>query len=135
MENHLPQLKLEDPIEACLAHFVSDFDVDGHIEEVNALLDSTLSMYCSRWQPKQEMLTPSASPPIPSIAEPPKLELKSLLDALKYVFLGPLETLSVIIASDLDPVQEEKLVRILDEYKEAIGWSIADIKEISPSVV
>ena len=135
VENHLPQLKLEDPLEACLAHFGSDFDVNGHIEEVNALLDSTPSMDCSKWQPKQEILTPSASPPVPSIVKPPKLELKALPDTLKYVFLGPLETLPVIIASDLDPVQEEKLIKILDEHKEAIGWSIADIKGISPSVV
>eukprot|EP00268_Persea_americana_P007095 TRINITY_DN12609_c0_g1_i10.p1 TRINITY_DN12609_c0_g1~~TRINITY_DN12609_c0_g1_i10.p1 ORF type:complete len:354 (-),score=46.75 TRINITY_DN12609_c0_g1_i10:2790-3851(-) len=135
VENHLPQLKLEDPLEACLAHFGSDFDVDGHIEEVNALLDSTPSMDCSKWQPKQETLTPSASPPVPSIVEPPKLELKPLPDTLKYVFLGQLETLPMIIASDSDPVQEEKLVKILDEHKEAIGWSITDIKGISPSVV
>ncbi|KAJ8629808.1 hypothetical protein MRB53_023131 [Persea americana] len=33
VENHLPHFKLEDPLEACLAHFGSDFDVDGHIEE------------------------------------------------------------------------------------------------------
>ena len=67
MENHLPHLKLEDPLEACLAHFGSDFDVGGHIEEVNALLDSTPSMDYSKWQPKHEILTPSASPPVPSI--------------------------------------------------------------------
>ena len=28
VENHLPQLKLEDPLEACLTHFGSDFDID-----------------------------------------------------------------------------------------------------------
>ena len=41
----------------------------------------------------------------------------------------------VIIASDLSSTQEEKLLQILREHKEAIGWSIADIKGISPSVV
>ena len=118
-----------------MAHFGSDSDVVGHIEEVNALLDSTPSMDCSRWQPKHEILPPSASPPIPTIVKPPKLELKKLLNTLRYMFLGLLETLPVIIASDLDPVQEEKVMKILDEHKEAIGWSIADIKGISPSVV
>ena len=92
-------------------------------------------MDCTKWQPKHEILTPSAAPPIPSIVTPPKLELKQLSGTLKYVFLGPLETVPVIIASYLDSVQEEKLVKILGEHKEDIGWSIANIKSISPFVV
>ena len=41
----------------------------------------------------------------------------------------------MIIASDLVDAQEEKLLDILREHKEAIGWTIEDIKRISPSVV
>lgn len=41
----------------------------------------------------------------PSIEEPPKLELKPLPRFLKYAFLGPEETLPVIIAADLEPNQ------------------------------
>jgi hypothetical protein len=41
----------------------------------------------------------------------------------------------VIIASDLLAAQEEKLLDVLREHKEAIGWTIEDIKGISPSVV
>ena len=29
--------------------------------------------------------------------------------------------------------EEEKLVRVLKEYKTAIGWTLADIKGISPT--
>jgi len=43
--------------------------------------------------------------------------------------------LPVIIASDLHASQEEKLLDVLREHKEAIGWTIEDIKGISPSVV
>jgi hypothetical protein len=43
--------------------------------------------------------------------------------------------LPVIIASDLHASQEEKLLDVLREHKEAIGWTIKDIKGISPSVV
>ncbi|CAL8988482.1 unnamed protein product, partial [Prunus brigantina] len=32
-----------------------------------------------------------------------------------------------------DPVEEEKLVRVLQKYKTAIGWTLADIKGISPT--
>jgi len=40
-----------------------------------------------------------------------------------------------IIASDLHVAQEEKLLDVLRKHKEAIGWTIEDIKGISPSVV
>jgi hypothetical protein len=58
-----------------------------------------------------------------------------LPDNLKYKFLGPAETLPVIIASDLHAAQDESLLDVVREHKEAIGWTIDDIKGISPSVV
>nr|XP_011463572.1 PREDICTED: LOW QUALITY PROTEIN: uncharacterized protein LOC101311565 [Fragaria vesca subsp. vesca] len=112
------QSSIKDPLEACLVHFDSV-----------PLIDS------ANWKSKVEPLPLSSSPPIPSIVKPPKLDLKQLPDTLKYAFLGPFESLPVIIASDLSSTQEEKLLQILREHKEAIGWSIADIKGISPSVV
>jgi len=63
------------------------------------------------------------------------LDLKSLPNSLKYAFLGPNESLPVIIASDLDQHQEEKLLNLLRENKEALGWTLGDIKGISPTVV
>ena len=41
----------------------------------------------------------------------------------------------VIIAYDLIDAQEEKLLDVLREHKEAIGWTIKDIKGINPSLV
>ncbi|XP_062109887.1 uncharacterized protein LOC133821759 [Humulus lupulus] len=70
----------------------------------------------------------------PSIIQAPTLELKPLPEHLKYVYLGKNETLPVIIARNLNQGQEDKLMRVLREYKTAIGWSIADIKGISPSM-
>ena len=40
----------------------------------------------------------------------------------------------MIISSKLSAPQEEKLVQVLKEHKTAIGWTIADIKGISPSI-
>jgi len=60
--------------------------------------------------------------------------LKTLPDNLKYAFLGKNNTLPVIISNKLTEDQEERLVEVLKKYKEAIGWSIADIKGISPSI-
>jgi hypothetical protein len=56
-----------------------------------------------------------------AIPKPPKKELKPLPDNLKYKFLGPAKTLPMIIASDLLAAQEEKLLDVLREHKEAIS--------------
>ncbi|XP_021722788.1 uncharacterized protein LOC110690271 [Chenopodium quinoa] len=70
---------------------------------------------------------------LPSVLQAPQVELKPLPDHLKYVFLGQNDTLPVIISSKLTKEQEDKLVTVLKEHKLAIGWTIADIKGISPS--
>ncbi|KAJ9130123.1 hypothetical protein P3X46_034999 [Hevea brasiliensis] len=71
---------------------------------------------------------------LPSVVQAPVLELKSLPEHLKYVYLGDNETLPVIISSNLTKIQEERLTRVLRVHKEVIGWTIADIKGIIPSV-
>ncbi|KAM2163181.1 hypothetical protein ACFX1Q_040893 [Malus domestica] len=75
----------------------------------------------------------SANKLLPSVVQPPTLELKPLPSHLKYVFLGDNETLPVIISSTLTAQEEDKLVRVLREYKTAIGWTLADIKGINPT--
>ena len=58
----------------------------------------------------------------------PFLELKALLEHLKYAYLGENDTLPVIIASHLSGEQEESLMSVLIKEKEAIGWTMSDIK-------
>jgi len=112
-----------------------NFDIEKSIEEVNALLDYVPIMDTNHWRPKVEPLPLSTSVHVPSIIEPPKLELKPLPETLKYAFQGGSETLHVIISSHLDKDQEGKLLDILGEHKKAIGWTIANIKKISSSVI
>jgi len=50
------------------------------------------------------------------------------------VYLGENSTLPVIVSSSLTGDEEEKLLRVLRDYKIEMGWIIADIKGISPSV-
>ncbi|CAN6573232.1 unnamed protein product [Malus baccata var. baccata] len=69
---------------------------------------------------------------LPSIVQAPILDLKPLPSHLKYIFLGENETLPAIISSSLTAQEEEKLVRVLKEFKSALGWTLADIKGISP---
>ncbi|XP_022899548.1 uncharacterized protein LOC111412914 [Olea europaea var. sylvestris] len=72
--------------------------------------------------------------PLPSVQQPPVLELKQLPPHLRYAYLGESDTLPVIISNTVSEVEEEKLLRVLRENKTAIGWTIADIKGISPSL-
>ncbi|CAN6583775.1 unnamed protein product [Malus baccata var. baccata] len=70
---------------------------------------------------------------LPSIIQAPIHDLKPLQSHLKYIFLGENETLPAIISSSLTAQEEKKLVRVLKEFKSALGWTLADIKGISPT--
>jgi hypothetical protein len=60
--------------------------------------------------------------------------LKLLPDKLKYAFLGSNDTLPVIIALDLQKDQDDSLLEVLKEHKEAIGLTLVDLKGIDPSI-
>jgi len=86
------------------------------------------------WRPQIEELPPRSIESIPSSAQPPELDLKSLTFNLKYSFLGENETFLVIISSKLNAHQEGKLLQTLKMHKNTLGWTIADIKGISPLI-
>ena len=69
----------------------------------------------------------------PSLEEPPTLELKTLPTHLKYAYLGEESTLPVIISSALTIECEKALLDILKNHIKAIGWTLANIRGISPS--
>ena len=71
---------------------------------------------------------------LPSIESPPTLELKLLPSHLKYTYIGQNNTLPVIISFTLDASQERRLVDVLGKYRKTIGWTMKDIKGISPSI-
>ena len=75
------------PLEACFAKFGEDLGLDKLLEQADVILETTLLESSE----KEETVVPDS----------PKKELKPLLDNLKYKFLGPVESLPVIIASDL----------------------------------
>ncbi|CAA6664145.1 unnamed protein product [Spirodela intermedia] len=77
---------------------------------------------------KEELL----EPPKPFAA--PNSDVKPLPSSLKYAFLGPKNTLPIIISSSLTSKQEEKLMHVLKENRTAIGWSLDDIKGVPPNM-
>ncbi|GJW30947.1 reverse transcriptase domain-containing protein [Tanacetum coccineum] len=69
-----------------------------------------------------------------SLEEPPTdLELKPLLDNLKYLFLEELFFLPMIISSKLSAQNKSKLVSVLKKHKEAFAWKRTYIPGICPS--
>ena len=103
---------------------------EGLIETVAAL--ESLPRHVGK-SPSLSSISVSTNKLLPSVVQPPSLEIKPLPDHLKYVFLGDDETLPVIVSSTLTAQEEGKLLRVLREYKTAIGWTLADIKGISPT--
>jgi hypothetical protein len=113
----IEESSIEDPLEACLAQFGEYLDLDKLIEQAYALLEIAPLVSSE----KEETAMPD-----PLIKEP-----KPLPDSLKYKLLGPADSFLVIIASDLSDAQDEKLLDVLREHKEAIGWPNKDIKKES----
>ena len=60
--------------------------------------------------------------------------MKELPSHLKYAFLEPEKRKPVIISIALTESEEHKLLEILRKYKEAIAWSIEDLKGNNPSI-
>jgi len=72
-------------------------------------------------------LSPNES--LPSEPSSSSLELKPLPSTLKYAFLGPNETLPVILANHLTLHQEKQVLDLLRANREALGWTLGDLVE------
>ncbi|XP_058726379.1 uncharacterized protein LOC131597720 [Vicia villosa] len=72
---------------------------------------------------------------MPIAKEENKLELKMFPSHLKYVFLEKNENKPIIISNALSKGEEEKLLVVLEKNQEAMGWTLSDLKGISPSFV
>ena len=59
--------------------------------------------------------------------------MKELPNHLKYVFLEQEKGKPIIISTELIKNEEQRPLKIR-KYKEAIAWSIEDLKGISPSI-
>ena len=63
----------------------------------------------------------------------PVFELKPLPDTLKYAYLDEKKIYHVIISANLSEQEEEKL-KIPKKHRSAIGYTLDDLKGISPTL-
>ncbi|XP_009787804.2 uncharacterized protein [Nicotiana sylvestris] len=126
-----PSVYLDDSLEKALM-LLDSLGADEEVEEMMHILDISC-VYMKGIHPFEPLNRPKGPPPKPSIEKAPKLELKPLPPHLQYAYLGDSDTLPIIVSSDLSKLQEEKLLRVLCEHKQALGWTMSDIKGISPA--
>ena len=120
---------LTDPLETSLVENESE-NLSEEAEEYVKWMDS----FGHNRRKYFESLGEGVKTPVPSIEQPPKMEQKPLPSHLKYAYLGVESTLPVIISASLTALEEEKLLRVLRDHKHALGWSLADLKGIRPSM-
>ena len=123
------QSGLTDPLEASLVENDSE-NMSEEAEEYVKWMDS----YGPNRRKYFESLGERAKTPVPSVEQPPKMEQKPLPSHLKYAYLGVASTLPVIILASLTELEEEKLLRVLRDHRNALGWSLTDLKGIRPSM-
>lgn len=141
VQDHVDNVLYQDLLEVWLTSEEASFMDSPEINYLYSLLDG--EEFCLEseelcgvipWTPNFEELPPLASKTPPSSVQFPKLDLKALANTLKYAFLGINETFPVVISSSIEDHQESQLLELLKRHKKAIGWSIADIKGIDPSL-
>ena len=83
----------------------TEFDLEAEDSNLDQIVDSAMDWASSPSVPHHRI----ESLDITSNEVTPSLELKALLEHLKYAYLGGRETLPVIIASHLSEQQEDNL--------------------------
>ena len=122
-----------------LQHFINENEMNfQYIESIDhELLHSSLQnreTFLSFNENSQENSSSQEKKVIKPETSAEGLILKELPSHLKYAFLEPEKGKPVIILAELTENEEQRLLQILKKYKEAIAWSIEDLKGISSSI-
>ncbi|XP_031277994.1 uncharacterized protein LOC116136420 [Pistacia vera] len=122
--DHREEVLQKDSLERCLMESSTTKDKGPCLrEEAKALENESLTD--NNMELKEDLHKTSN--------EASKLELKPLPSHLKYVFLDK-DAYPMIISASLTDLEDKSLLDILRKHKKAMGWTIAHIKGISPSI-
>ena len=72
--------------------------------------------------------------PSEEVPTQPPVELKPLPAGLRYAFLNGDRETPVIISDKLSDEETSKLIAILEKHRSVFGYSLQDLKEISPTL-
>jgi hypothetical protein len=134
-QEHFEREWIKDPLERTLIHDERLYSlecVDEEVRELETYLDPMPIMSIGQWTPSFEPLISPQVKVEASLVQPYKPESLPLLSDLKYAFLGEDESYPIVISSKLSLEQEQELLRVVRKHKKAIGWTITDLKGISP---
>ncbi|CAM8940997.1 unnamed protein product [Rhodiola kirilowii] len=135
LDDLVQEVQLEpraDPLEAILNGTESSYELAEGLHETLAHL--TISEPLTPGYEVNEVKLFKSNTLLPSVMQAPKIDLKPLPGHLKYAFLGDNDTLPVIIKIGLEAGQERSLIKVLRQHKLAIGWTLADLRGVSPTV-
>ncbi|KAJ9132730.1 hypothetical protein P3X46_033567 [Hevea brasiliensis] len=122
----------EDPLENCLVHRGGiDYDNPHVAAYAQHLEGSPPFISAPVFQLTQKEIAESKQPSFKE-EDAPKVELKQLPSQLRYEFLGTNNTYPVIVNANLSTLEADKLLRVLRQFKKVLGYTIDDIKGISP---
>ena len=133
--NLIETIVQDQTLETCLVNSCDfNFDENSEIAYIHCLLEFAQELEASNWKLKYEESPPCEINLLSSSEQVPKWELKPWPNDLKYVLLGTDETFPMVISSELDSLQECKLLNVLSKHKGVIGRNTANIKGLSPLV-
>ncbi|KAI5347439.1 hypothetical protein L3X38_015318 [Prunus dulcis] len=101
-------------------------DVDKEVYMIETIVQNLQEH--NGWIPKYVELPTVSDETKSSREKAPKCELKPFPAGLKYAFLGEDKTYRVVISSKLELLHEGMVLKVLKDYRTAIGWTLSDIK-------
>ncbi|CAA7021928.1 unnamed protein product [Microthlaspi erraticum] len=134
-EDYLEELGVEDKLQLALTKDNEEFGC-LQAEKTKSIRDGKQveNLFALESKPKEESSQEQGTDDDWSELKAPKVDLKPLPKGLRYAFLGSNSTYPVIVNDALDPHELETLLVELRKYRRALGYSLDDIKGLSPTL-
>jgi hypothetical protein len=116
---------LRDPLQRAMENQINDQQDEELEEATKGLEPHDGSVEEEKFEDIGEI-----KPEEPQVTE---VDLKPLPQRLKSKFLGPDKTYLVIMSDELSPEENEKLLILFKRHRKVIGYSINDLKGLSPT--
>ena len=96
--------------------------------------ESSLGKYAKLFIEEEDNLGETIDLPQEEASAQPPIELKPLPAGLHYAFLNGNKEAPIIISNKLTNDETSKLITILEKHRSVFGYSLQDLKGISPTL-